>query len=54
MQFEVTGVGMNDTMQQLVPKREVGLFSGVDIYYREVTCINLLILQVFPCKTSYE
>ena len=53
MQFEVTGVGMNDPMQQRVPKREAGLFLGVDMYFGEVTCINYLILQVFPltCKT---
>jgi len=54
MQFEVTGVGMNDPMQQLVPKREVGLFSGVDVYYHEVTCINLLILQVFPLLVRHN
>jgi len=54
MQFEVTWVGMNDPMQQLVPKREAGLFSGVDIYFCEVTCINSLILQVFPLLVRHN
>jgi len=45
---------MNDPMKQLVPKREVGLFLGMDIYFCEVTCINSPILQVFPLLVRHN
>jgi len=41
-------------MKQLVPKREVGLFLGMDIYFCEVTCINSPILQVFPLLVRHN